>query len=230
MKKSILLAISILFSIGIFAQIESVSVERFAELLNKTNGKQLIDCRTPQEFERSRILGAENISIRDPQFENEINRLDKSEPVLVYCLLGIRSKTVMNFLREAGFETVYELNEGIDAWTKAGKAVSFLSESGFCESITVERIRDLIPNINAFVDTIDRGLPYETKLQLLVDWFLSHDCVMDVRVDCVRCVQVCPNCVGNSRIAFSFVENEKTINIIMVVQGSHPYYMSFGLE
>ena len=227
MKKSVLIAISILYSFGIFAQVRSVSVEEFEEQLVLTNGRQLIDCRSPQEFERSRIWYAENINIRDPEFERKISRFSKSEPILVYCLHGIRSKLAMGVLQEAGFETVFELDKGIDAWTKAGRAVKFPDESGFCESIRVDRLRDLIPNINTFVGRIDEDLPYETKLNLLVGWFLSYDCITEARIDCMHCVLTGPDCINNSRIAFSFIENGRTVNKIMIVQGDHPYYMSF---
>jgi thioredoxin len=123
MKKTIFSTICILFSFCTFAQIESVSVDEFEKQLINSKGEQLIDVRTPQEYERYRIIGAKNINFRSSEFRKDIERLDKNKPVLIYCLAGPRSKSAMNLFREAGFKTVYELNGGINAWSRAGKPI-----------------------------------------------------------------------------------------------------------
>ena len=104
-------------------QIQNLSVEAFEKQLIATKGEQLIDVRTPQEFEKYRIASAKNIDLRNPGFRREIEKLDKTKPVLVYCLSGARSKSAANIFKEAGFKSIYELDGGVNAWSKAGKPI-----------------------------------------------------------------------------------------------------------
>jgi thioredoxin len=98
-------------------------VDEFEKQLINANGEQLIDVRTPQEFEKYRITGAKNIDFRNPDFQEKIEKLDKNKPVLIYCLAGPRSKAALDVFQKAGFKTVYELSGGINAWSKAGKPI-----------------------------------------------------------------------------------------------------------
>jgi len=109
----------------------------------------------------------------------------------------------------------------------------------FCELINVEHINDfglrtnLVLRINMFVARIDRDLPYEDKLQKIVDWFLSIHCITDAWIDCVLCVPTTSVLGGNdSRIGFSFVEDGQTVNVIMLVSGvnNRPSFVGFIFE
>ena len=124
MKKLIFTVIFTLLHICVFAQLQSVSVDEFEKQLLATKSEQLIDVRTPQEFENHRIIGAKNINFRSPEFRKEIEKLNKNKPVLIYCRAGVRSKSALEIFREAGFKKVYELDEGINAWVKAGKPIA----------------------------------------------------------------------------------------------------------
>ena len=79
--------------------------------------------RTPEEFTKYHIQNAKNINYRNANFKREIEKLDKSKPVLIYCLSGARSKMAMQMMHEAGFVAIYELNVGINGWLKARKPV-----------------------------------------------------------------------------------------------------------
>jgi len=104
-------------------QSQLLNVEEFEKQLIVTKAEQLIDVRTPQEFEKYRIKSAKNIDFRSPNFRKEIEKLDKNKPVLIYCLAGSRSKAAAAVLQEFGFQTVYDLEGGLNAWSKAGKAI-----------------------------------------------------------------------------------------------------------
>ena len=123
MKKIFLSVIYVMFSFCVFAQVESVSVEKFEKRLIATESRQLIDVRTPQEYETHRIPNAKNINFGSPEFRQQIEQLDKTKPVLIYCRSGVRSKAAMEIFREAGFQTVYELDGGIQAWINSGRSV-----------------------------------------------------------------------------------------------------------
>ncbi len=82
---------------------------------------QIIDVRTPEEFQSGYIEGAINLNIQDDRFSEQILQLDKSKPVMVYCAKGGRSARAAAQLKEAGFQEVYDLPGGMEAWLSAGK-------------------------------------------------------------------------------------------------------------
>ena len=123
MNRTIFTATFLLLSFCSFGQIQIISVDEFEKQLIATKGEQLIDVRTSQEFGKYRITSAKNIDFRSPDFRKEIEKLDKTRPVLIYCLSGVRSKSALAIFQEAGFKTVYDLEGGINAWSKAGKPI-----------------------------------------------------------------------------------------------------------
>ena len=104
-------------------QIQCLNMYEFEELLITTKGEQLIDVCTQKEFEKYHIQGAKNIDFRSPVLREEIRKLDKTKPILVYCLSGVRSKLTALICKKAGFESIYELDPGLRGWLKAGKPV-----------------------------------------------------------------------------------------------------------
>jgi len=44
--------------------------------------------------------------------------LNPAQPVVCYCHHGVRSQQVVAFLRRQGFDSVYNLAGGIDAWSQ----------------------------------------------------------------------------------------------------------------
>ena len=96
-----------------------VEVAAFKATLEKTNNAQLIDVRTADEFNSGHIDNAKNIDWNGNDFDTQVTSLDKTKPVLVYCLSGGRSKKAAIHLAELGFKEVIELNGGYLAWSKA---------------------------------------------------------------------------------------------------------------
>ncbi|MDR1180443.1 MAG: hypothetical protein LBL13_00475 [Bacteroidales bacterium] len=97
-------------------------------------------------------------------------------------------------------------------------------ENRFCELVNTKHIRKITPSYNAFVSRIDKNVPYEDRLQMVVDWLLSHKCIIDARIDCILCLSIYQGDSDKSRIAFSFIENGKTVNMIMLVTGDDAYF------
>jgi rhodanese-related sulfurtransferase len=86
-------------------------------------GVQLLDVRTPKEWNEGHLQGAKLVTLAKEGFvEKAKAALDPKKPVLVYCRSGRRSAMAAKQLREAGF-TVHDLDGGITAWQKAGKPV-----------------------------------------------------------------------------------------------------------
>lgn len=94
----------------------SFSAPEFLEKIKATKDAQLIDVRTPGEFEAGHIENAKNINWNDDNFMAEVANLDKTKPIFVYCLSGGRSGSAAKALRKEGFTTVYEMPGGMMEW------------------------------------------------------------------------------------------------------------------
>ena len=95
---------------------KNVDVSEFKKLIQSGKGV-IVDVRTPGEFNRGHIEGAKNINIAN-NFSNEIQKLDKSQPVYVYCAVGGRSARAMQMMKQMGFKEVYNLMGGYNAWAR----------------------------------------------------------------------------------------------------------------
>lgn len=92
-----------------------LSPEEFNEHLSKKK-VQLVDVRTPREFNTSHINGAKNIDFYSGNFTKEFNKLNKDKPLYIYCRTGSRSRHASNKLYEMGFKEIYDLKGGIVRW------------------------------------------------------------------------------------------------------------------
>ena len=95
-----------------------VSPEQLASLLNSREqvAFQLVDCREQDEFEICRIEGAVLVPLSC--FAETAPRLSRESPIIVYCHHGVRSMRALEFLRGRGWEKVFSLAGGIDAWSQ----------------------------------------------------------------------------------------------------------------
>lgn len=117
----------LLFSIALIScnekksnSVESIAPKEFAEKIKTTENPQILDVRTPDEFESEHIDNAQNVNWNSDDFAAKAASYDKSKPVYVYCLSGGRSKKAAAKLSELGFTKIYELNGGIMNWNREG--------------------------------------------------------------------------------------------------------------
>jgi rhodanese-related sulfurtransferase len=94
--------------------ITTVDVKKAKELLKEDI--QLVDVRTPKEYEEGHIENALNIDVTDDSFVKNIQQLNKEKPVMVYCRSGHRSARAAQILKEQGFKKIYNLDGGFMAW------------------------------------------------------------------------------------------------------------------
>ncbi len=80
----------------------------------------LLDVREPEEFAQGHIVNARNLPLA--QLESRLREIEKAKhkPVIVHCASGNRASNAASALRAKGFEKVYTLSGGIDAWRQAG--------------------------------------------------------------------------------------------------------------
>lgn len=117
----ILLSSCTFFTNGQTSQI--LSAVEFGKQLAARKDAQLLDVRTTGEFGERHLDKAINIDYNGTNFGKQIDHLDKSKPVFVYCLSGGRSAKASALLAQKGFKEVYNMEGGILAWTAAGKPV-----------------------------------------------------------------------------------------------------------
>ena len=115
-----------LSSLGCENEVDSgitvVSAEEMQTIL-KMDAVQLVDVRTPEEFSEGYIANAQNIDFKSPTFEQDILKLNKDKPVMLYCHSGGRSAKCAQKLKDAGFKKIYDLKGGISKWKHKGLAI-----------------------------------------------------------------------------------------------------------
>ena len=80
------------------------------------NKVTLVDVREQWEFDICQINGA--ILMPMGEIANTYVNLNKDSKIALYCHSGIRSMHVADFLLSQGFQSLANLQGGIDAWTQ----------------------------------------------------------------------------------------------------------------
>ena len=101
------------------SEIQLVTPEEMKEL-SQLEDVQLVDVRTPEEYSEGYIEDFQNIDYLSPNFDKEMEKLDKTKPVIVYCKSGNRSGKCAAKMKERGFVKVYDLDGGIAKWKFKG--------------------------------------------------------------------------------------------------------------
>lgn len=115
----------------------SITVDEFEKKL--TNGDaQLVDVRTPEEFNQGYLKGAVNYNINSAEFEDQVAKLDKNKPVMVYCLSGGRSSSAADVIAGKGFKEVYNMQGGIIKWNAANKPIYNGSVNNASNGLSIE--------------------------------------------------------------------------------------------
>jgi rhodanese-related sulfurtransferase len=85
------------------------------DLLDGQGAPLLLDVREPWELSLAALPQAINIPMA--QLPDRLDELDRSREIVVMCHHGSRSLQVAVFLRHSGFDSVFNLAGGIDAWS-----------------------------------------------------------------------------------------------------------------
>lgn len=124
MKKAFILLFLISSSVACKSQTKEVykivDVVTFKNELSN-NDIQLVDVRTPKEYNDGHIENAILIDYKSEDFSKKIQELDKEKPVYLYCRSGNRSGKASLILIASGFEEIIDLEGGYLAWSKTIK-------------------------------------------------------------------------------------------------------------
>lgn len=98
----------------------NLSALEFSNKIKELPAAPILDVRSEGEFANGHVANALNYNWNGSDFENQIKNIDKSKPVMVYCLSGGRSGSAAKKMRAMGFKQVYELDGGLLQWRSAG--------------------------------------------------------------------------------------------------------------
>ncbi|WP_022852286.1 FAD-dependent oxidoreductase [Limisalsivibrio acetivorans] len=95
-----------------------ITPEEMLEILRKEKDTQLVDVRTKMEYRHGRIDDAVNIYVNE--LRKNLDKIDKSRPVYLYCAVGFRGYIALRTLRNLGYEA-YNITGGIEAFNRIKK-------------------------------------------------------------------------------------------------------------
>lgn len=80
----------------------------------------LLDVREAWELQTARLdlPGARTLHIPMSTLPARLHELDRAQPILGLCHHGARSQQCVAFLQAQGFDAVYNVAGGIDAWSR----------------------------------------------------------------------------------------------------------------
>jgi rhodanese-related sulfurtransferase/peroxiredoxin len=114
-----LLLLSLLFSTVASAERIDISADEAYKMLQEKPGDFiLLDVRTEMIYDSEHITGTNYNVVNIPLgvLESRLNELDKSKAIIVYCQAGRASTLASDILFQNGFERVYMMIGGINAW------------------------------------------------------------------------------------------------------------------
>ncbi|ELR64057.1 Thiosulfate sulfurtransferase GlpE [Photobacterium marinum] len=98
-------------------QFEHISVEQAYLLLQQEDLKAvLVDIRDPQSYAQSHAESAFHLT--NDTIVQFMELVDFEQPVVVMCYHGISSQGAAQYLVNQGFDTVYSLDGGFEAWRR----------------------------------------------------------------------------------------------------------------
>jgi len=96
---------------------KSVPYISVQELAISSTEAIILDSREPKEYKTSHIKNAVLVGYDNFKLKSIIKKLpNKDEKIVVYCSIGIRSETIGEKLKKAGYTNVYNLYGGIFEW------------------------------------------------------------------------------------------------------------------
>ena len=93
----------------------TITPTEYAERTARGERVRLIDVREPEEFELSRVEGAELLPMS--RFQEWQGTLDAEEEIVVMCHHGVRSAMICAYLAGQGFAKMVNLAGGIERWS-----------------------------------------------------------------------------------------------------------------
>ena len=94
----------------------ALSINEAVQLVNSEGGV-FVDIRDAASFEAGNI--PQSINLTNENLAQFIGDADMDQPLVVVCYHGISSQNAAQYLNEQGFDEVYSLDGGFQAWREA---------------------------------------------------------------------------------------------------------------
>ena len=95
-------------------QFHRINVEQAQEIIRSKN-VTIVDIRDPSSHQSSHIENA--VLINDENIKEFLEKTPKENPLICYCYHGFSSQNAAQFFLENGFQEVYSLDGGFEAWS-----------------------------------------------------------------------------------------------------------------
>ena len=96
-------------------RVKALSVKELKAMLDAKKPVELFDVRTPDERTKAKITAAIHL---DAEGEKRFRALDLNATIVFHCHHGSRSRTAAELAISEGYKNVYNLEGGIDAWSR----------------------------------------------------------------------------------------------------------------
>ena len=106
-------------------KVQTLSPEQAAALLKELPQMLVLDVRTDREWREDGHLPAARLLdfMHGDETLAELAKLDRRSPCLIYCAIGGRAKLIAAEMEALGFDRLYLLESGSNAWIAAGLPV-----------------------------------------------------------------------------------------------------------
>jgi rhodanese-related sulfurtransferase len=94
-------------------------------ILSLSEDAELIDVRTPNEFDSGHIQDAINIDFFSESFQFDILSLNKDSKIILYCRTNNRSSKSADLLKNNGFKDISVIMGGVSEWVKNGNDIVY---------------------------------------------------------------------------------------------------------
>jgi len=99
---------------GVLVGRSRVTRDQLTRVLAGPNPPQVVDVRTPMEWDSGHIDGALHVTLND--LAESLDRLPREKELVVVCKSGYRSSIAASMMERSGFARVTDLRGGMDAW------------------------------------------------------------------------------------------------------------------
>jgi rhodanese-related sulfurtransferase len=92
-------------------EVKTITGEELKKKLAANTSLQLLDVRTPDEFQETHLPQACLVPV--DELRDHLQELDPSQETVVYCRVGLRGYLASRILLQSGFTNVFNLTGGI---------------------------------------------------------------------------------------------------------------------
>lgn len=162
-----------------FRKVSEMSVQEVRDFVDghERDALELVDVRTPKEYDRGHLPGAVHMPVGE--LSDRVGELDPARTTITYCGSGVRSRAAASVLQRAGFSDVFSMAGGMKAWEgqvsdvhpEAGTAW-FAPAGGVTQTIALAYI--LEEGTREFYTRLGRLLPHDATGGLFAEMAVTE--------------------------------------------------------